>query len=242
MEYRPALLACDVFLEEIQSLLQEADMVSMPCVWLEMGLHDSPDLLRKRIGETIAEIERDPEISHILLAYGLCGNGLAGVRAVRCPLVIAQAHDCISILLGGVQQHEAVLKAEPGTYFYSPGWVRNRRVPGPDREAYLQELYGARYPDDPEMVEELIEVDTETFAHHNCAAYVDITNNKEAEDYCQGCARHLGWNYKRLQGDPSLLRNLLHGQWDSIHFLQVSPGSELGLDSNGRLCVKTTAR
>ena len=110
----------------------------------------------------------------IVLAYGRCGNGLLGVRAGRVPLILPQAHDCISILLGGKERHDALLRENPGTYFYSPGWVRERRVPGPDREAYLRELYHERFEDDPEMIDDLVEADQEMFAHHNCAAYVSV--------------------------------------------------------------------
>jgi hypothetical protein len=80
---------------------------------------------------------------------------LIGVKADQCPLVIPRAHDCISILLGSPEIHQDVLKKNPGTYFYSPGWVRGRRVPGPDRDAHLRELYSERYPDDEDMVSQL---------------------------------------------------------------------------------------
>ena len=177
----------------------------------------------------------DHRMRRVLLAYGLCGNGLLGVRAGRCQLVLPRAHDCISIFLGGPAAHEAVLKADPGTYFYSPGWIRDRRVPGPDREAFLRDHYTPRYPDDPDLVDDLIEADRETFAQHGCAAYVDLTHDAAAEAYCQNCARHLGWNYRRLPGDPTLLRDLLNGPWDDDRFLVVPPGQVIALAPDGRL-------
>jgi len=227
-----ALLACDVFAEELPALWQQLSgdansPATGPCkrlAWLEMGLHDRPDVLRAEVQSVIDSWDDAPDFSTILLAYGLCGNGLLGVRARSKTLVLPRAHDCISILLGGRRAHEKVLQENPGTYFYSPGWIRGRRVPGPDREAWLRDFYAARYPEDPEMVAELIEMDAETFAHHRCAAYVDITGNGEAENYCRNCAAFLEWNFRKLQGDATFLVRLLSGPWDEADFLVVPPG------------------
>ena len=235
MKPRPAILACDVFTDEIRKLLLETGVAPVRVTWLEMGLHDQPDRLREEIQKCLAELESDPATEAILLAYGLCGNGLLGVAAGRCPLVLPRGHDCISVLLGGPKAHAEVLKENPGTYFYSPGWIRGRRVPGPDREAYLRAHYNARYPDDPERVADLIEADLGTFAHHHCAAYVDLTGDTQAEGYCRDCARHLGWEYRRLPGDPTLLRDLLTGPWDDDRFLVVPPGHQISVQADGAL-------
>lgn len=229
---RPSVIACDVFADELRALgVGDAEVA-----WLEMGLHDHPESLRAEVARAIADIEeRRPETDAILLAYGLCGNGLLGVRAGRVPLVLPRAHDCVSVLLGGADRHAAVLAENPGTYFYSPGWIRGRRVPGPDREAGLRDLYAGRHPDDPELVEDLIEADRETFAHHSRAAYVDLTGDTRAEDYCRECARHLGWEFKRLDGDPAILRDLIAGKHDDDRFLSVPPGHRIALGAGGRL-------
>lgn len=229
-----AVLACDVFSEELTEL---AGNTPPWCAinFLEMGLHDHPPQLRAAVQDAVTALEADPEVEAVLLAYGRCGNGLVGVQAQRCPLVLPQAHDCISILLGGRAAHDAVLKENPGTYFYSPGWIRGKRVPGPDREAYLRALYAKRYADDKEMIDELVEADRDTFEHHNCAAYVSVIDRPEAERYCIDCAKHLGWKQKTLQGDPSFLRDLLEGNWASEHFLRVEPGQTISADSNGNL-------
>lgn len=192
-----------------------------------MGLHDQPDVLRKEVQATVNGLEANPEIETVLLFYGVCGNGLIGVKSRRCRMVLPRAHDCISVLLGSPDVHESVLKKNPGTYFYSPGWVRGRRVPGPDRDAYLREYFGNKYPDDEDLVEDLLEADQETFLHHNCAAYVEVTDNREAESYCKNCAASLGWEYRRLKGDASLLKDLLAGNWDPLRFLVTAPGTPI---------------
>jgi len=233
-----ALLACDVFKEEIEGFAAQG-ATWRTTRFLEMGLHDFPDNLRSELTSALQAIEEDPEIETVLLAYGRCGNGLVGLRAGRARLVLPQAHDCLSILLGGREEHDAALRETPGTYFYSPGWIRGKRVPGPDREDHLRELYRERYPDDEEMLDDLVEVDRESFAHNSCAAYVDITGNAEAEAYCKGCAHHMGWSFKRLPGDPSFLEGLLSGPWDDPdRFLIIPPGHHVDAREDGTLFAR----
>jgi hypothetical protein len=229
-----ALIACDVFQEELTAL-GGATPPWHSIEYLEMGLHDQPDELRRQIQALITRVEADPAVATIVLAYGLCGNGLLGIEAGRCPIILPRAHDCISVLLGGIEPHSALLKENPGTYFYSPGWVRAKRVPGPHREAYVREMYRERYADDPEMIDDLVEADADAFAHHNCAAYVDLTDNQKAENYCQDCARHLDWQFKRLEGDPSMLQDLLAENWDDARYLNVPPGHSIAMGEGSRL-------
>lgn len=239
MPLKYALLACDVFQEELTAL----GGVQPPwqhIEYLEMGLHDQPDSLRVEVQAVIERLEEDPDIDTILLAYGLCGNGLIGIRAGRCTFILPRAHDCISILLGGMEPHSALLKENPGTYFYSPGWVRGKRVPGPDREAHIREIYTARYPDDEEMIDDLVEADADAFAHHNCAAYVDITANSSAENYCKDCAKHLGWQFLKLKGDPSMLNDLLQGNWDPTRYLTIQPGHRIAIEGQSQLVSKAS--
>lgn len=236
---RCAVVACDVFSEEL-AFLTESRAEWGALEFLEMGLHDHPDVLREEVQSAIGRLQDVEGVDHILLLYGICGNGLVGIKADRCELVIPRAHDCISILLGSPEKHQELLRQNPGTYFYTPGWVRGRRVPGPDREAHLREQYAEKYADDPEMIYDLVEADKYTFAHHNCAAYVDITNNSTAESYCQQCAANLGWSYQRLTGDPSILKKLVSGDWIDEHFLVVKPGEMISTTTDGKL-VKAEA-
>jgi hypothetical protein len=231
---RTALLACDVFKEEVETLLP-ADRRPAKIRFLEMGLHDRPDDLRRAIEREIAALEEDEGVDTILLLYALCGNGLVGVRARRRRLVLPRAHDCVGILLGGPERHREVLRDHPATYFYSPGWIRGKRVPGPDREAYLRAEYAERFGDDEEIIDELVEADAEIFGHHDRAAYVDFTGNEEARRYCRDCALHLGWRFEELRADPGQFLDLFAGDWDPARFLVVEPGEKIGLAGDERI-------
>lgn len=54
------------------------------------------------------------------------------------------------------------------------------------------------------------------------------TDDAEAEAaYARRCADWLGWKFERLRGDPTLLRDLLWGNWDAGRFQIVEPGQRL---------------
>lgn len=234
-----ALLACDVFSEEVSSIAGGSSPWRA-VEWLEMGLHDHPDRLREAIQGKLLELESLAGVERIVLLYGLCGNGLLGIRAGQVALVVPRADDCVAILLGRNERRAALLRQRPSLYFYSPGWIRGKRVPGPDREATLREHYATRFAGDPEMIDELVEADRDAFRHHTTAAYVDITGNKAAETYCANCARHLGWDFERLSGDSTWLRDLLTGEHSDPHrFLTVLPGQSIALDSGGGLVARS---
>ncbi|MFO1449815.1 MAG: DUF1638 domain-containing protein [Opitutaceae bacterium] len=237
-----ALVACDVFQAEFAALFAGSPMTPPPRVaWLEMGLHDHPEKMKFAIQGAIDRMEADPTVTSILLAYGLCGNGLIGIRSQRCRLVLPRAHDCISILFGDRPAYERYLAANPGVYFYSPGWIRGRRVPGPDREAKVRAHYEERYPDDPEVVEDMVAADRETYVHHGCAAYIDITGDRAGEAYCRDCAKHLSWRFESIRGDDRWLRALLTGPWDSERFVVLAPGMATQLGPDGMLATSGTS-
>lgn len=221
-----ALVACRVFAAEIAALAEGAPPLA-GCEYFPMGLHDQPDVLRARLAEAIGRAEDRPGVRQVVLAYGLCGRALVGLGPRRARLIIPRVHDCIGLLLGGHERHAACLAAEPGTYWYSPGWNRGRRVAGPERTAALREEYARRFG--PEETEALLEMDREALAHHTCAGYTDLRlpGDDEQRRYAARCAAAMGWRLDYHPGDPRLLRDLLQGPWDEARFLTVSPGERI---------------
>jgi hypothetical protein len=224
---RLALLACRVFEREI-ALHAAGAAHLVETRFFEVGLHDRPDQLRATLQAELNSIEARNDIEAVALAYGLCGLGTAGLRPARHKLVIPRAHDCITVFMGSKEAYARHQHDCPSCYYYTPGWNRERRVPGPEKmEALKTELAKKIDADD---IEFLLETERAQWAQHDTATYLDLgTDDAEPEaEYARRCADWLGWKFERIRGDTKLLRDLLWGNWDAARFQIIQPGMQLG--------------
>jgi hypothetical protein len=237
-----ALLACSVFEQEIALLTRGAEHI-VKTRFFEMGLHDRPDHLRTTLQHQLEEVDARNDIEAIVLAYGLCGRGTAGLRPLRHKLVIPRAHDCIAVFMGSKEAYAEHQRRCPTCYYYTPGWNRNRRVPGPEKLAAMKTELAKKF--DANDVAFLIETEREQWAQHNTATYLDLgTDNAESEaDYARRCADWLGWKFEHIHGDAVLLRDSLWGNWDNDRFQIVQPGEQLAHSANEKiLCAEPAAK
>jgi hypothetical protein len=221
---RVVVLTCAVLELEIQHLAR--DMHGIVAIeLLEQGLHNEPPKLRSRLQEAIARAEDQyPSADTIALGYGLCSRGVEGVSTTRCRLVIARAHDCITLLLGSKERYAEYVAQNPGTYWYSPGWNKHHVPPGPERHEKLYKAYKEKFGE--EDAQFLMESEQGWFQTYDRATYVDqgIGPIDQDVEYTQSCAKWLNWKFDHQRGDPELLRALLAGPWDSERFLVLEPG------------------
>lgn len=234
MPSKIALLACSVFEKEIELFSGNAPHI-IETRYYEIALHDRPDMLREKLQSEILALDARDDIEMIVLAYGLCGRGTAGLHAGRHPFVIPRAHDCMTVFLGSKEKYASHQRACPSCYYYTPGWNRARRVPGPDKLAAMQQEFSAQF--DQDDVEFLIESERASWAMHDTATYIDLgTAEAEIEaEYAKHCADSLGWKFERIHGDPTLLRDLLGGNWDDERFQIIQPGETLGHSPDERV-------
>lgn len=218
-----AVIACSVLEDEVRHLAAGYRHIHR-MVFLPQGLHNEPARLRRELQAAITAAEADPVVDAIALVYGLCSRGVENLRHERCPIVIARAHDCVTLFLGDKDRYADYLRKHPGTYWYSPGWIRSHAPPGPDRTARLRREYAEKF--DADEVEYLMEMEAHWIANYNRAAYVGLGVGETArdKDYTRHCAACLGWDFDLVEGDPALLRALLAGEWDERRFLTVPPG------------------
>lgn len=223
---RIALLACSVFENEI-ALHAGSDANIVELRYFEMGLHDQPDILRSTLQTEIDGLNSRTDIDAIALAYGLCGCGTAGLQSSKHRIVIPRGHDCITVFLGSKQRYAKHQKTCAGCMYYTPGWNRGRRVPGPDKLKALKTEMLEKFDEDD--VEFLLESERAAWAVHDTATYIDLgTKDADSEAaYARNCSKWLGWKFQRLEGDPSLLKDLLHGKWDNQRFQFIEPGEKL---------------
>ena len=224
---RLALLACQVFEREIALHTAGASHI-LETRFFEVGLHDRPDQLRAKLQAELNSIEARNDIEAVALAYGLCGLGTAGLYPQRYKLVIPRAHDCITVFMGSKEAYAQHQRACPACYYYTPGWNRSRRVPGPEKLQSLKMELAKKF--DADDIEFLIETERAQWSQHDTATYLDLgTDDAEPEaDYARRCAGWLGWKFEHIRGDAKLLRDLLWGNWDAARFQIIEPGMQLG--------------
>ena len=220
------IIACQVLWREIchfASLSQH----EFTFTFLRQGLHNTPDLLRERLQATIDAAEEELTPGAILLGYGLCCNGIAGIRARRAPLVAVRAHDCITFLLGSKERYRDYFDTHPGTYWYSTGWNETGTMPSRERLERQRKDYVERFGEDD--AEYLIEMEQAWVRNYSAATYVDmgLGDAAEGKSYTARCAAELGWNYAEIKGSARLLAMLVAGDWPAADFLVVQPGQQI---------------
>ncbi len=233
------LIACGVLHQEIASLRKDIPSdIELNEVWLEQGLHREPDRLNTLVRAEIAETEaRGEDYDAILLGYGLCSHGIVGVRSERYTVVVPRAHDCITLFLGSKERYLDEFSKAPGTYWYTPGFISGEFQPG------MSEKYAGVYHEfekhfehylekfgDEEMAKYIIDSQEQAWIkNYSRGAYVasglpgEDRLRKKALAFCE--ERH--WTFEEIEGDFSLIRDLITGRWDDERFLVVKPGGRI---------------
>ena len=195
----------------------------------DKGLHDIG--AGKMCGKLQAEIEAIDcsRYDAILLGYGLCNNGTIGLRA-PIPVVIPRAHDCITLLMGSKERYRQYFNANPGTYFWSPGWIE-RGTSSLDNEQSTVSAMGIRSYEDyvKEYGEETARYLMETLGamkHYTKLAYIDtgVGDFPEYKEEARRQAGDNGWTYEEVPGSTELLMRLVNGEWNGDDFLVMEPG------------------
>jgi hypothetical protein len=231
---RVAVVTCGVLEDEIRHFAADLEHVVHLEV-LEQGLHNEPDRLRTTLQDAIDRVEDVTDADVIALGYGLCGRGSEGVRTRRCRLVIARAHDCITHLLGCRRRYADYVAERPGTYWYSPGWIRCHVSPGEERYRLLKQYYVQKYGED--NADYLMEQEQVWFEHYDTATFVDlgVGDIDEGVRFTRECASWLGWRFDRQRGDPDLVRTLVAGPWPDDDFLVLEPGLTFRMTADERV-------
>lgn len=225
-------IGCGVFRPEIRALVEESEH-EIDTQFLPQGLHAKPDTLHDELQAAIDATSPTDGYHAIVVGYGLCSRGTAGIVARNLPVIIPRIHDCIAAFLGSHQRYAHEFGRHPGTYWFTRGFIATGGQPGVTGkyrgilskyedvyEEYL-ERYGeetARY-----LVEEWAQG---WIGNYTRAAFVpwDYPEVDEDREFTRRCAANLGWRYEEIPADLTMLRDLLAGRWKPETFLEVLPG------------------
>lgn len=240
---RLKLLACKALYREF-SLLTAGCGNFIDATYLRQGLHDTPQLLRKSLQDEIDKIDSGEDVhsynprflkdfDSILLVYGLCSNGIAGLSSKKYSLVAPKTDDCIGLLLGSYKKYREYFDKHSGTYWYSPSWIENAYTPSEEMEKARFTEYAEKYGQ--ENAQYLMENEL-MLNNYSRAAYIawDELPFPEYEEYTKRAAQYYGWEYDKVKGDVSLLKDFVNGNWDE-RFLVVPPGGKIEADYEGNV-------
>jgi hypothetical protein len=229
------VIACNVFQDMLEELLPKD--LSRQVSFFDLALHVTPKKMRRTLQEAIDSVEKP---SLIVLAYGLCGNGLGGVRAGEHVLLIPRVDDCIAIMLGSRQAYQEQFHKEPGTYYLGRGWLEA------DTQSILPGATDARYGADPLTTYEsyVTEYGPETaewlmdqmYRNYKRLAFVAHTQAEiekyrpRAHEIARFCERW-GMRYEEILGSDRYVRRLIEvavalDRTDG-DFLVIPPGGEI---------------
>lgn len=231
-------ITCDILLRPAYFFAARSPHV-VDVVELSAALHAEPMTLGQRIQEQIDAAS--PEIDAIVLGYGLCGGATAGLTARDVPVVLARAHDCVTIFLGDRGRYREEHETAPGTYWYVQdqmdrgnhlkGWLLGDAARSED-VAVTRADYIERFGE--ENAAYLMEVLGEWRTRYERGVFLDtgLAPAGDAERRARDETERRGWRFERVLADLKLVRRLLFGEWDD-DFQILQPGERLEMSYDG---------
>lgn len=221
---RPTVvLSCSV----LQVLMGKRLPPGTPVTWMDITLHNTPKKLAAALQERLDSLT---EPSTVIVGYGLCGNGLLGVKSGSHTLIIPRTHDCVAIFLGSQRRYVERFFASSNTYYLTKGWLDAKDEPLTDYLDYVKE-YGE------ETADYLVEM---KYRHYRKLCMVGFS--QEELDDCRAdamkvadfCRERFGMEYEETIGTTELIDALVrmpeHVGETQDEFVVVPPGGEITMD------------
>jgi len=212
---RRFVIACATVIEEMLPLLPP----DVGHKVLDFGLHRDPARLRCALQEAIDEVQDRTDT--LILGYGLCSQGVIGLQARSCVLVIPKVDDCISIFLGSRSAHRKQSRQEPGTYYLTKGWIEAGDGPFDEFDRIAQKYGRAK----AEKVISLMLANYKRLALINTGQY----EMDRYRDYARRTSERFGLRFEEIEGSDELVKKMIDGPWDE-DFVVVEPGGTVRFD------------
>jgi len=232
-------IVCDVMKDEFTKYKNDEDN-NLECIFLEQHLHNTPEKMNEKLQEAINSI--DGNYDKIILGYGLCSNGVVGLKSQKHEIIIPKVDDCISLFLGSKEKYLEEFKKDPATYYLCRGWIE---YGGDPYRGYLlwtgqenkipqgwlsnRKVYGQRY--EKEMADFLF---VEMMKNYNQVTLIDNDDLDEihknyAKEMVSFMSKMLGREIKLniIKGSPEYLCKLARCQYDDENFLRIKPGEKI---------------
>lgn len=229
---RIKLLACEVFFREVCHLVSGTP-TTCDLEFLPKGLHDlGAERMVARLQERVDAVEEGYDA--IALAYGICNNGVVGLKARSTRIVIPKAHDCMTLFLGDRKRYRKYFEDNPGTYYRTSGWFEHAGSGGAGEDTVPQKL--GLFQDYPKLVEQygeenaqyIMETMGNSTANYSRLTFINMGLPQDPSFRQRAVveAEEKKWTFDELKGSLDLLRDLIDGKWDD-RFVIVEPGCSI---------------
>lgn len=235
------IIACRIFSRELSYLASQSEH-QVDITWVGRGLHNTPEKLRLHLQHTVEDVYRQletGELEHrpdfIVLGYGLCSNGVVGVRCKDIPIVAPRTDDCIALFLGSQERYLKEFTESKGAFWLNSGWLEQslRLFDAEDirRKKWLE--YAEKYGED--NADYLIEIESSWENNYSTLGYIHskIYDSEENLLRTKQEAADRNWNLREVDDDLRLLRMMTDGTWNDREFLILKPGERIAPDYTG---------
>ncbi len=219
------VLACNTIRDEIEKAALDTNC-PYRFTWIESGLHIVINSLRMRLQE---ELDRMNGAERVLLAFGICGGAVTGLKTGNYQLVIPRVDDCISLLLGSAETKRRCAD-RGGVYFLTRGWLEGEANIWKEYQACQQRL-------GPEKTERVYR---KMLAHYKFLGLIDTGayDLPGLMPLVREISAALRLELMTLKGKDQYLRRLLEGPWNDDYFVVIPPFTTIELT---HLCLDSSA-
>ena len=226
---RLKVIACEIAFRELCLCASQVNTV-VDFTFMNKGLHDiGPEKMQDRLQKEIDQVDTE-KYEAILLVYGLCSRGIVGLQS-KLPLIIPKAHDCTTFFLGSKEKYTTFFREYSGAYIYTAGWLEREIEPEKMTDSIMSHMgLNKRYEEYVEAYGEenadyIMEILGGYEKVYDKVVFIN-THVGDVETYrskLQEKAISKKWTPIEIEGDTSLLFQLLNRDWNENDFLIVPP-------------------
>ena len=225
-------IACEILFREVCLCASKSKHI-IDVVFQKKALHDIGEAeMYKALQSAVNQVDYN-KYDAILLAYGLCNNGIRNLHA-PIPMVVPKAHDCITLLMGSREKYADYFANNPGAFYHSSGWLE-RSTHSKEEGSVMHQLGIAKsyeeYAEEfgEENAEYLMSMFGNWLVNYNKVTFInngvgDIKNNIAMS---QAYAKDNNWEYEEIDGNICLIERLVDGDWDEQDFLVIPPNRKI---------------